>query len=106
MSDFGKSFLNHKLFRKAGGFLSYMRKKTKTYLGYTLEEKFTKETNSFESCKIRAGYIHNLSNLNEIMNISDFNEDQKLFYLSYYLNSASINFRVLFSHINEHFPQY
>ena len=32
MSDFGKSFLNHKLFRKSGGFLSYMRKKTKTYL--------------------------------------------------------------------------
>ncbi|GIT73946.1 MAG: hypothetical protein Ct9H300mP28_37600 [Pseudomonadota bacterium] len=32
LSDFGKSFLNHKLFRKAGGFLSYMRKKTKTYL--------------------------------------------------------------------------
>ena len=33
MSDFGKSFLNHKLFRKSGGFLSYMRKKTNTYLG-------------------------------------------------------------------------
>ena len=33
LSDFGKSFLNHKLFRKSGGFLSYMRKKTKTYLG-------------------------------------------------------------------------
>ena len=32
LSDFGKSFLNHKLFRKSGGFLSYMRKKTKTYL--------------------------------------------------------------------------
>ncbi|MBG56054.1 MAG: hypothetical protein CL935_02850 [Deltaproteobacteria bacterium] len=32
LSDFGKSFLNHKLFEKSGGFLSYMRKKTKTYL--------------------------------------------------------------------------
>ena len=32
LSDFGKNFLNHKLFRKTGGFLSYMRKKTKTYL--------------------------------------------------------------------------
>ena len=57
-------------------------KKNKNYLEYTLEEKFTKETNSFESCKIRIGYVHNLSNLNEIMNISDFNEDQKLSYLS------------------------
>ena len=32
LSDFGKSFLNHKLFRKSGGFLNYMRKKTNTYL--------------------------------------------------------------------------
>ena len=32
LSDFGKKFLNHKLFRKSGGFLSYMRKKTKNYL--------------------------------------------------------------------------
>jgi len=32
LSDFGKSFLNHKLFRKSGGFLRYMRKKTRTYL--------------------------------------------------------------------------
>ena len=32
LSDFGKNFLNHKLFRKTGGFLSFMRKKTKTYL--------------------------------------------------------------------------
>jgi len=32
LSDFGKSFLNHKIFRKSGGFLSYMRKKIKTYL--------------------------------------------------------------------------
>ena len=32
LSDFGKSFLNHKLFRKSGGFLSYLRKKTRTYL--------------------------------------------------------------------------
>ena len=59
-----------------------IQKKNKNYLEYTLEEKFTKETNSFESCKIRIGYVHNLSNLNEIMNISDFNEDQKLSYLS------------------------
>ena len=28
------------------------------------------------------GYVHNLSNLNEIMNISEFNEDRKLSYLS------------------------
>ena len=54
----------------------------KKYLEYTLEEKLTKEINSFESCKIRIVYVHNLSNLNEIMNISDFNEDQKLSYLS------------------------
>ena len=59
-----------------------IQKKNKNYLEYTLEEKFTKETNSFESCKIKIGYAHNLSNLNEIMNISDFNEDQKLSYLS------------------------
>jgi hypothetical protein len=32
LSDFGKSFLNHKLFRKSGGFLSFMSKKTKNYL--------------------------------------------------------------------------
>ena len=32
LSDFGKSFLNHKIFRKSGGFLSYMRKKIKNYL--------------------------------------------------------------------------
>ena len=32
LRDFGKRFLNHKLFRKSGGFLSYMRKKTKNYL--------------------------------------------------------------------------
>ena len=32
LSDFGKNFLNHKLFKKSGGFLTYMRKKTKTYL--------------------------------------------------------------------------
>ena len=32
LSDFGKSFLKHKIFRKSGGFLSYMRKKIKTYL--------------------------------------------------------------------------
>ena len=32
LSDFGKSFLNHKIFRKTGGFLSFIRKKTKTYL--------------------------------------------------------------------------
>ena len=32
LSDFGKRFLNHTLFKKSGGFLSYMRKKTKTYL--------------------------------------------------------------------------
>ena len=32
LSDFGKSFLNHKIFRKSGGFLSYMRKKIKIYL--------------------------------------------------------------------------
>ena len=31
LSDFGKSFLNHKLFRKSGGFLNYMSKKTKNY---------------------------------------------------------------------------
>ncbi|MBS1254830.1 MAG: hypothetical protein MAG581_00626 [Deltaproteobacteria bacterium] len=32
LRDFGKRFLNHNLFRKSGGFLSYMRKKTKNYL--------------------------------------------------------------------------
>ena len=32
LSDFGKSFLNHKIFRKSGGFLSYIRKKIKNYL--------------------------------------------------------------------------
>ena len=32
LSDFGKSFLNHKIFKKSGGFLSYMRKKIKNYL--------------------------------------------------------------------------
>ena len=33
LRDFEKRFLNNKLFRKAGGFLSFMRKKTKSYLG-------------------------------------------------------------------------
>ena len=56
--------------------------KNNKYFEYTLEEENTKETNSFESCKIRIGYAHDLSNLNEIMNISDFGEDQKLSYLS------------------------
>ena len=28
------------------------------------------------------GYVHNLSNLSEIMSISEFNEDRKLSYLS------------------------
>ena len=32
LSDFGKRFLNNKLFRKSGGFLRYMRQKTKAYL--------------------------------------------------------------------------
>ncbi len=32
LSDFGKRFLNYKLFRKSGGFLRYMRQKTKAYL--------------------------------------------------------------------------
>ena len=32
LRDFEKRFLNYKLFRKSGGFLSYMRQKTKHYL--------------------------------------------------------------------------
>ena len=32
LRDFGKRFLNYKLFRKSGGFLRYMRLKTKAYL--------------------------------------------------------------------------
>jgi len=32
LRDFGKRFYNYKLFRKSGGFLRYMRQKTKTYL--------------------------------------------------------------------------
>jgi len=32
LRDFGKRFLNYKLFRKSGGFLRYMRQKTKAYL--------------------------------------------------------------------------
>jgi len=32
LSDFGKIFLNNKFFGRSGGFLSYMQKKTKTYL--------------------------------------------------------------------------
>jgi len=32
LRDFEKRFLNNKLFRKAGGFLSFMREKTKSYL--------------------------------------------------------------------------
>ena len=33
LRDFEKRFFNNKFFRKAGGFLSFMRKKTKSYLG-------------------------------------------------------------------------
>ena len=32
LRDFGKRFYNYKLFRKSGGFLRYIRQKTKTYL--------------------------------------------------------------------------
>ena len=32
LRDFGKRFLNYKLFRRSGGFLRYMRQKTKVYL--------------------------------------------------------------------------
>ena len=32
LGDFSKRFLNHKLFRKSGGFLRFMRQKTKAYL--------------------------------------------------------------------------
>jgi len=32
LRDFGKRFINFKLFKKSGGFLTYLRKKTKTYL--------------------------------------------------------------------------
>ena len=32
LRDFGKRFINFRLFKKSGGFLTYFRKKTKTYL--------------------------------------------------------------------------
>lgn len=32
LSDFGKRFINFKLFKKSGGFLTFLRKKTKSYL--------------------------------------------------------------------------
>ena len=59
-----------------------IRKKTKTIWNISLRKILQKNQKVLNPVGPDIGYVHNLSNLNEIMNISDFNEDQKLSYLS------------------------
>jgi len=56
--------------------------KNKNYLEYTLEKSLQKNQIVLNPVGPDIGYVHNLSNLNEIMNISEFNEDRKSSYLS------------------------
>ena len=55
--------------------------KTKTIWNIPLRKSLQKNQIVLNPVGPDIGYVHNLSNLNEIMNISDFNEDRKLSYL-------------------------
>ena len=59
-----------------------IHKKTKTIWNIPLRESLQKKQIVLNPVGPDIGYVHNISNLNEIMNISEFNEDRKLSYLS------------------------